>query len=179
MIAHDEARRQAYLTSGSDNDIALILDGLIKTAVESCENYTWLQIVKATHEYRLDEFPDGILELPRPPVTEVESVKYVTADGEQVLSDEKYRVDLSSHPARIEPVAEWPGVKKQVAAVTITFSGGYGANVPPPLKTGMLMLIKYLFENRDAVAVGRGLSVDEIPFGVKWMWDPYSLRGFS
>jgi len=180
VITLDDAKRQAYQsTENNDTDLNAILMSLIESAVLSCENYTWLQIVKATYEYRLDEFPEGILDLPRPPVTEVKSVKYVTADGEQELSDTKYRVDLNSHPARIEPVAGWPGVKNQLAAVTVTFSCGYGADVPGPLKTGMLMLIKYLYENRDAVAISNSLAVHELPFGVKWMWDPYSLRRFT
>ena len=182
IITLDEAKRQAYQsTSNNDTDLTAILTSLIKTAVLSCENYTWRQVVQADYEYRLDRFPSGILELPKPPVISVESVQYVSMEGNQTLDAANYRVDLISEPARLEPVSGWPSAKSQIDAVTITFTTGYNNDnkVPEPLKQGMLMLIKYLYENRDAVAISNSLAVHELPFGVKWMWDPYSLRRFT
>lgn len=180
ILTLEEARTQCYLTGSSED---AFLTALIKTVSRSCENFTWRQLPEAQYEYRMDEFPDDIIELPKNPVISIEKIEYVTGDGTQTLSSGLYRTDLNSEPARIEPVNSWPDTKDQMDAVIITFTCGYNGTdhtLPEDIKTGMKMLIKYLFDNRDAVAVseGRTLDIEELPFGVKWMWIPHSLRSF-
>ena len=53
----------------------------ITAAREACEHYTQRSIGSQTLELRLDEFPDGAIDLPRSPVTAITSLKYIDTNG--------------------------------------------------------------------------------------------------
>jgi uncharacterized phiE125 gp8 family phage protein len=187
-ITLDEAKQQCYiLTSNTDTDIENLLDAYRSAARQYAENRTWLSILEKTYEYKLDSFPQGIIELPRPPVISVDSIEYVdTSENTQTLSDSKYRVDTDSYPARIENVDDnWPETEDQIDAVTITFKAGFTSNTKPDtqedINTAMKMLIKYWYDNRDAVVVGKRSSIDviEVPIGANALLDMHSVRRFA
>lgn len=186
LINVQEAFRQMYILSGSETaEDSAMANHLIKSVRLTCENYTWRQLVETQYELRLDSFPDEII-LPKPPCISVDSVKYVNGSGTlTTLATSEYQVDLYSEPARIRPVTTFPTPKEQYDSVIITFTCGYNGveteSLPDDLKTSMLMLIKYLFDNRDAVAVSEGRSIDvkELPFSVTHIWGAYSVRTFA
>jgi uncharacterized phiE125 gp8 family phage protein len=147
-----EARQHLRVTSTAED--ALILS-LIYAAVEHAETFTARALITQTWELSLDAFRGSEIELPKPKLQSVTSVKYIDLDGaEQTVPAADYQVDTISEPGRIKlvPTASWPSVKEQLNAITIRFVAGYGlsAAVPFQIKAAILLLVQY-HEQRDAL----------------------------
>ena len=166
-----------------DYDSMIIM--LSQVAREYAEARTWKQIIPATYTLYLDRFPD-VIELPKPPVIGVTSVKYYdTDDSIQELSSSVYQEDLYSEPARIRPVSgeSWPEIYDRMNAVEIEFTAGMNEgdtahNMPEKIRQAMLMLIKSWYENRNAVVVSEGRSIDakEVPMTANALLDMESAK---
>lgn len=118
--------------------------------------------------------------LPRPPMLSVESITYVDQLGAtQTLAVDQYlaaKSDTDEWVIRPAYGVNWPGVREQMAAITITFVAGYGANpsdVPEPLRQAMLLLVGHMYENREAINVGN--IVTELPLAVQSLMFPYRV----
>lgn len=180
-----EAKEQCYET-GSKWDS--YLTALITVVREYAENDTWRSIVESTWEYRLDAFPDddGEINIPKPPILSVSKIEYVDGEGTtQTLADSEYNVDTDSEYGRVEPEDSWPDTKDTYNAVIITFTAGYDGNsedrkLPKPLKQGMLMLLKHLFDNRESVIMSEGntLDIKEVPKSTDILLGFYNARTF-
>ncbi|MBN2365729.1 MAG: phage head-tail connector protein [Calditrichaeota bacterium] len=174
--------------TGFDYDSMLTV--LSKVAREYAEARTWKQIIPATYVLYLDQFPEGIIELPKPPVIEVSSIKYYdTDDSIQTWDEDKYQVDLESEPARIKPISSesYPSTYDRMNAVEITFKAGFDETlgsenykIPEKIKQAELLLIKHWYDNREAVLVSEGRSIDshEIPLTANALLDAESARVF-
>lgn len=94
------------------------------------------------------------IHLPRPPLMSVTSIQYVDTTGEtQTLDPSLYIVDASQEPGRITPAygKMWPATRHQIAAVTVTYVAGYGADassVPARLQQRIMNHVAYCYENR-------------------------------
>ena len=89
-------------------------------------------------------------------------------DGtQQTWDDESYVVDVAGEPARISPVFQgsWPVYQPTLNAIEVQFVVGYGnaTAVPAEIKLAIIMLAAHYWENREAVADVKLLSV---PFAV-------------
>lgn len=118
--------------------------------------------------------------LPRPPFVSVTAVTYVDQLGEtQTLAADQYRVAKSDTGEWVITPAygvNWPGIREQMAAITVRFVAGYGSNpgnVPEPLRQAMLLLIGHWYENREAVNVGN--IVTPLPFAVDALLFPFRV----
>src|SRR5439155_124697 len=70
----------------------------------------------------------GHIEIPLPPLIEVEGVFYLDSNGdEQEMDATLYTVDDASQPARIalKPAASWPVTEYVENAVRVRFRAGY------------------------------------------------------
>jgi uncharacterized phiE125 gp8 family phage protein len=148
-----EARQHLRVTTTAED--ALIL-ALIYAAVEHAETFTSRALITQTWELSIDTFSGSAIELPKPKLQSVTSVKYIDLDGAtQTVPAADYQVDALTEPGRIKlvPTASWPSVKEQLNAVTIRFVAGYGlaAAVPFQIKAAILLLVQY-HEQRDAMA---------------------------
>lgn len=171
-ITLNEAKDQCYiLRTDTDTTLEALLNSLIEATRQYAEDVTWRTLKDKTLELRMDEFPSGItggsdgkinrniIELPNPPLISVDSIKYIINDTETTLSSDEYTVDTNSTPGRIEPDDFWPNTDDVIDAVRIRYKAGYEDNdsnesqVPEVLKIAMKMHIKYLYDNRDAVAL--------------------------
>jgi uncharacterized phiE125 gp8 family phage protein len=149
---------------------------LIQAAREWCEAHDWRAYMPQTWELYLDAFPAcSMIELPRPPLTSVTSIKYTDSDGvEHTQSSSEYLVDTVSTPGRIvlKTNYTWPSaVLREANGAYIRFVCGYAsaADVPQPIKQAMLLLIGHWYENRENSTVG---AVNRsIEFGVKALLD--------
>lgn len=110
--------------------------------------------------------------IPLPPLQSVDSITYVDPDGiTQTLDSAAYMVLTDREPGVISPAydTDWPAVRCQKAAISITFTAGYGAagtDMPKSLLHAIVLLTGHLFEQRDVVVVGSGATVNEVPMGV-------------
>jgi uncharacterized phiE125 gp8 family phage protein len=160
----------------SDDDA--YISSLITAAREWCEAYCDETYIHTQYVMRLDSFPIHI-ELPRPPmatsgtVTAV-SITYTIEDQTTAtLATNQYRVDRDSVPGviRTNYNGSWPSHLLDYNAVAVTWWGGKGATgvaVSQRVKNAILWLVGYWYEKRMAAD---GVSMEEIPFGVKSLLD--------
>jgi len=153
--------RNVDLTAEAD-----VVDLIIGSVRERAESITKRALITQVWELTLDAFPSGrgIIQLPKPPLQTVNSIKYLDSDGvEQTLSSLAYRVITTSEPGYVLPVynSEWPVALNDIASVTINFTCGYGPiapdtsdNIPKSIKQWMLINAASLFENRESVVIG-------------------------
>jgi len=141
------------------------LGSLISASRQWIEMYLGRQLITATWTLTLDAFPaDGVMELPRPPLLTVASVKYYdVARVQQTFAASGYHTHVfagpEAGPGRIElaPGTAWPTVYSGEGAVQIAFTAGYGATgstVPPQIRQAILLHAAEMYERREQVIVG-------------------------
>jgi uncharacterized phiE125 gp8 family phage protein len=161
-----------------------LLDLLIAAARRRVEEVTGRQLVTATYQLLLQGFPGDGIEIPRPPLLEVDWVKYYdTAGTIQTVDASVYEVITSREPGLIWLAygEAWPIPRSQLNAVKIQFQAGYGDGtgtgtgghsdgVPDDLKAAMLLWIKLRYDRRGE-ATPEGFDPDDL--FRPWCWGDY------
>ena len=164
----------------SDTFEDALLGNLISAARQTAEVATHRQILSATYQLLLDDFPAGGFSLPRPPCTQVTAIEYVAA-GEATdttyttVASTDYHVDLYREPARVIPRKNftWPDAKEIPNAVKITYNAGYtAATIPRALAQGIMLLVNHWHENREPVVVGGGVA-STVPISADRLFQQY------
>lgn len=160
-VSVDELRHHSRIDVVDD---LTYLAALIQASRQWIEQYLGRQLITATWTMTLDDFPgDGTIEVPRPPLLAVSSVKYYDADRvQQTLAVASYNVHTFVGPEAPMGLIElasgysWPTVYSGEGSVQIAFSAGYGAAaaVPMQIKQAILMHAGELYERREQVVVG-------------------------
>lgn len=170
------AEAKAHLrVTGADEDT--LIDGLIKAAREQAEAITKRALITQTWDLKLDCLSSEI-EIPKPRLQSVASVKYIDADGvEQTESASTYTVDTASEPGRVYLAYNqtWPTPRVIPHAVTIRFVAGYGnmgSDVPGSILAAMKLMIGHWFNNREE---GSPVSIATIPMGANPLLGPYAV----
>lgn len=158
-----------------ENDL---IANLIKTAVGTSETICNRALMKQTWTLYLDEFPCGLIEMPKAPLRAVNSVKYLDPAGvQQTLAASEYTVDVKSEPGRMRPAygKSWPATRCDLNAVEIEFECGYAnaAEVPFEIRAAMLLLIGHLYEHRESVVLG--VTPSEVPHGSRELLWPHRI----
>ena len=147
--------------SGSHPDDAIV-DALITGARQHAEHYTGRALAPQTLEAALDEFPDDDekeedrIDLPRPPVASITSIKYTdTAGTEQTISASAYALSTYGESRTVAPTSGnyWPATEDIPDAVRIRYVTGYGASgagaeyatLPKAVRQGMLLHISLTY----------------------------------
>ncbi|MBL4869163.1 MAG: phage head-tail connector protein [Pseudomonadales bacterium] len=159
-----------------DDDNDLFLEGLIVVARDFAESETNRALISQTWDLNGDCFVPEVM-LPKPGLISVDSISYVDADRiVQVLDSSVYQVDAVSLPGRIRPAfdQQWPTTRKQMNAVTIRFTCGYGSRlqVPRGIKKAMVLLIGHYFKNREETTDKKQYT---LPNGVSALLGPYII----
>lgn len=161
----------------TDEDAVLTL--AIQAARAKAENYTGTAIISQVWEQTLDTFPAAEIELLKPPVTAINAVTYVDAEGAtQTLPGASYALDATTFPGWLLPAygTEWPVTRDQANAVTIRFTTGYAdANaVPGDMRAWLLLTAAFIYAQREVMVLGG--KVAEIPARfVDSLLDPYRV----
>lgn len=140
------AEAKAYMkidTGTTDDDL---IEELLITAREQCEDYAGLSIVNRTVTAVLNNSCGGIY-LPYGPVISITSI--TDQDDEDPLDTDNYEVRGLDFPQLIDPVSD---------KVTLIYTAGYG--IPPKrIKTAILQQVFFLYENRgEAPMIYRGVE---------------------
>lgn len=178
------AEAKAHLSVDFDDHDALI-EIYRKAATEDIENFTGRVLVDQTWDYYLDEFPDGEIRLPKPPLLEVMGVFYLDAAGtEQTFATSGYRVDVASELARLSLAyaGSWPTPQAVSNAVRVRFRSGYvdedqspaAGSVPFALKAAILLTTGTLYANRETVVIGQ--TVTMMPWSAQQLARPYRVH---
>jgi uncharacterized phiE125 gp8 family phage protein len=163
-----------------------ILSALITAARQQVEAITQRQLVTATWDAWLDEFPDrDYIVLPFGQLSSVTSVAYTDSDGvsHPMTLTTDYLVDDDSDPGRIVlPYSvSWPSFTGHpVNPISVRFICGYGsttASVPAAIVTAIKMLCEDLFNNRSATHTQQAGNVTENKAVLSLLW-PYRLWNF-
>jgi uncharacterized phiE125 gp8 family phage protein len=179
-----EAKRHMNISTTADDTYITALIKRVRWYGE--EVRAWRTFINTTYMLRLDAFPasNGVIELPRPPLSSVTSIAYDdAADDEQTLvEDTDYRVDAYTEPGRVtvEYGKNWPTTYPQTGAVRIAFIGGYGAadtDVPDHIKQAMLFTVAHWYEAREPIVMGT--IVSPVPASLDALWASCSMRGVA
>jgi len=155
-VTLQEAKNHLRVIGSDDDAYILALISAATNIAEAFQNRTYMQRQRV---YKLDEFP-AMVNLPYPPVTMVNAIQYVDANGQtQTLSSAKYQVDLDSGFARVMPAygESWPTIRSVLGAVSISYTAGYEKvdDVPAEIKQAILLIVGHLYENRENVTEAR------------------------
>lgn len=171
-----------------DDDDQYLMD-LLRTCREKVEDDTGRALVSQTWEVVYTCFP-ALINLPRPPLLAVESIKYYDTDGiEQTLAPATYQVSSHGIAARIAPApaTSWPGTQTdRLNAVTIRFQAGYVdltstsppttpnpvGSAPYPLKQAIMVLAAHLYLFRE---VGAPIAITSVPMSYAALLEKYEL----
>lgn len=169
----DEVRDDLGL---ADNPPAGVIQRMITSARELAEAYTGRAFITQTIEMQLDTFPhapmpwwdgvrqgarralasDGPITLYRAPAQEITSITYVDqANTARTVDATTYYLDQVVEPNRVLLIegAGWPVDPRTRAAVTITYTAGYGddrASVPAIVAEALLAHLRDLMERPNA-----------------------------
>jgi uncharacterized phiE125 gp8 family phage protein len=125
------AEAKMHLGIEDDDTQDTLLSRMIAAATDSVQAVSGRQLVVASFELALDEFPLSI-ELPRPPLVAVDSVSYVDVNGAaQVLATSEYTVDTAGTCGLVYAAYDksWPSTRSYPNAVTVAFTAGHAARV--------------------------------------------------
>ena len=155
-VTLDEAKAHLRVTDAAED---AYISRLIKTARQAVETFTGRALMAQSFVLSLDAWPRDPcrpwVDIPRPPLIAVTSVKTYDATGTAAIWDPaQYRVDRIAAPGRLyrNPGSIWPMPGRAQAGIEITFDAGYGTDVddvPEPLRQGVLLQLAQLFENRE------------------------------
>jgi uncharacterized phiE125 gp8 family phage protein len=170
-VTLEDAKTQCSLHDVSYDDIYL-LDFVIPAATARAERETGRQLLRATYAITLDAFPsEGWIEVPKPPLLGVDSVVYLDENGvSQTWGASNYLVHRPAGPqaargkVSLAYGVSWPTLRGQLRPITIQFAAGYGTSptdVPALLRQAILLDIATLYQHRQNVIAGQGVS--EIP----------------
>ena len=157
---------------------------LIAAARKHVETFLQRALVTQTWDWFLDYgFGGYVLEIPRPPLQSVTSIKYLDDPGVlQTLDASKYSVFGIGHEeaGRVSPAYDqvWPTVLCQPEAVQIRFVAGYGAAaaVPEDVKAAMFLIIGHLYKNREE---NQDFELYEMPLGALRLLSNYRITRFG
>lgn len=187
IVTLDEIKAFCRLT-GTDDDAMLAI--FRAAAVEAAEQFTSRSIRELTIDLTLDGFPfcddDALvrlgpgthnvppsfvmgrwdaIELPRPPVVSITSItSYNRANVAAVMDAAGYR--LADFRAVLNDGYQWPTDLRDQAAVVVRYVAGYGANLPAPIKVGILQHISAMYDCRGGC---------EMPVAARGQMQPYRI----
>lgn len=156
----DDAILQAYLTAAIG-----YLDGYAGVLGRALVTQTWRQDFYGFA---------SCLRLPLRPVQSA-TVKYQDAnDAEQTLAASVYALLADARGAYLSLTSgqSWPSTYDRADAVAVTFIAGYGAaptDVPPQIRTAILLHVAQLYRNREAA----GDASTILPLGYDALIHPF------
>lgn len=190
-----EVKKQIKMEGFDDDDAYLNL--LIAASREKVEEYCKRSFVPQQFVLGFSQWPmftrgwfsrgfypfayDDTLELVRPPVNSVDSVKYYQSSDSALvdLDAARYRVDTSVMPGVIRVNSALPSLDFKVAnpvQVTIT-AGEWGednVNLPSRVKLAILLTAATFYENRVNVVIGT--IATEVPDAAKALLGSLRIR---
>lgn len=172
-----EAKLHLRVTHAEEDTL---ITSMVAAATAEAEHLMQRAIMRQTWRLSLDAWPSpsGAVELRRPPVASITSVRCADAStGEMTTLVDAYRlVQHSEHMSLVLPAfgATWPATATGPGAVEVTFLCGYAtaADVPAPIKHWILLRLGGLYEHREAWTSGQAIERNE---HVDRLLDRYSL----
>jgi uncharacterized phiE125 gp8 family phage protein len=181
-----EAKAHTRTADFTDDDV--MIEVYLRTAIEFVESETNLRLAPATVQFRMEGWPCHCchdLDLPAAPVRDVESVKYLDANGaEQTIAADQWmwrRNTQGKGTVSFVRSYSWPTLlNERRDTVFVTFDAGFdvpghtGTGDDPDLRlpylarAAVLLLVGHWYENREETTVG---ALSNLAPGVKSLCD--------
>ena len=175
-VSLDEVKQHCNIIISDDDGW---LTSAIAAATRQIERRLDRQLVVSTWTYSRDNFPVGLeIELPKPPLMSVTSLKYMDLSStQQTFSSAYYTVDTTREPGRIvlNYGYTWPTCRGHIQDVSIVYKAGYGVAgctepasilaVPETFKLLIKSMVAVAYENREPVLIGDASS------RINLLWD--------
>lgn len=177
-VTLDEVKSHLKIETTAEDTLLAIY---VKAAENEAENRMRRAVSTQTWDLVLDSFPDGGIEIPRPPISssaaDVTITYYDSSGNLSTLASTAYTVDSDSEPGWIVPSDdnEWPETYDMINAVRVRYGCGLAStSVPNPIKIWVLMRTGAMFNNREAIGDER---TKELPRSfVDGLLDPYIVH---
>lgn len=185
-----EAAKQHLSVDHSDHDD--LIQAMLEAAIDEVDGVTGVgrALVSQTWDMHLEGFVcDEPIEIPLPPLIEVEHVKYYDDDNAlQTLATSIYEViGAGGHsPAQIalQSGESWPSLYDRREPVLIRFRAGYvdtdgsptDGVVPPKIVAAIKLILGTLYMQRETIVIGQ--SVVEVPGAAKALLEKYRVYTF-
>lgn len=176
LVTLAEAKRHCRVDAADED---LTIAALVNSAVAYLDGYSGIlgrALLTQTWQQDFGAF-DDVMRLPVGNLLGVTSVTYYDVNNaQQTLSASVYSA-LSDGlgPCIVRAYNKvWPDTYSRPDAVRVTWTAGYGAaaaNVPPPIRQAVLLLVGHWYANREAVTTDT--SSAELPLGVAALLAPY------
>ncbi len=156
-----EAKSHLRLDTAVDDTL---VQSLIETARQICENFTERSFIKQTFSMFIDKFPDsGIVVLPRLPFLSLLDIKVYDAADVGVSEDlASYSIDSIQGRVVLKEGSVFPVPTRKVNGIEFSYDAGYGASttdVPDALKQAILMVLTILYEHRGDDEQGQNVLI--------------------
>ena len=158
---------KSHLRVDVSDDDALIYN-LVKACRIAFEEQNGRTLFTTTWRYVLDKWPSkDYIELPRPPLASVTSIKYTdSGDTENTWSSGSYVVESNRTPGRVHLAygESWPsGTLRPSSPIEIIYVAGWDntSNIPEIYKQAIKLLLSQYYENRENAT---GDVMHDIPF---------------
>ena len=138
------------------------------------------------YPYDVDRRAYDLVEIPLPPLIEVESVKYYDRDDVlQTVDPSIYDVigvaDGGVGGVALKRGSYWPQTYDRPEAVIIRFRAGYvdasdsppSGEVPAPIIAAIKLYTGTLYENREVIVIGTRLTSVELPWAADALLNPF------
>jgi uncharacterized phiE125 gp8 family phage protein len=151
-VGVDEARAWLRIVHGSEDGL---LADLIRAARNEVEQQTGMSLINQQWRMTLDRWPDdGLVVLPKGPVSEVLSIITYGAGGDPAtVPSADYQLDGMGDPPRIAMLRRLES-GRAINGIEIDYEAGHGASsrdVPAALKRAILLLVAHWFDMRGAI----------------------------
>jgi len=151
LLSLEDLKTHLRITS-DDEDTAILL--YLRAATDVAERLTGRSFVTQKWRLAVDEgIPGDILDLPRPPLISVETVKTYALDGtESTFSSSNYVVDAERSRIFLKTDVIWPSPLRDERSIVVDYTSGYGADpgdVPAGIRLAVLRLTGEHYENRE------------------------------
>jgi len=179
-VAVSTSDAKTHLRVGFSDDDTYIA-ALVSVATAALENETNRKFITQTWDWYQDRFSGASIRLPFGSLQSVTSVKYTESDDtESTVATTVYDVVTWEDPGRVTLAynQQWPTATLRAAGGVVTrFVCGYGdaEDIPAPLIQALKLTIGHLYENRESVVVGQGLTAIELPQAAKALAFPYRI----
>lgn len=153
-VSTNEAREYLKVDDSTDDRM---LHAQIRAVREEAEVFTRRSFLEQTWEMAIDgEISRAVLEVPRPPLISVTSIKYYSKDNtENTYGSSNYTVETSGTPGRVflNDGAEWPSDLRAFRSIVVTYKAGFGTSptaIPPLIIEAILRQLSHLYEDKNA-----------------------------
>jgi uncharacterized phiE125 gp8 family phage protein len=199
VVSLDDMKKHLRVDHSFDDDLIEAMTAAATQHIDGRDGWLGRALVAQTWDYALagfcwwptnggyDRRYHNIIQIPLPPLIEVESIKYYDGDDvQQTIDVATYDVVGAGDRGfvALKNNQSWPSTYCRPEPVTIRFRAGYvdtadsppSGEVPAPIVAAIKLMTGTLYENRESVIVGSSISAVTMPWAAEQLLGP--LRVF-